>query len=315
MSKYRDIPDRIWQGAAMGALHLLAFMPLWVLYRLSDILFVILLATGYRRKVVRHNLAASFPAKSERELRRIERQFYRNFADYIVETVKLLHISDKEMRRRMVFDGVEIADEYLREGRAVVAYFSHMGNWEWASSFPLWSALRDNADVAFCQIYRPLRNQWFDRLMLKIRSRFGARSLPKQTAFLDLLRLRKQGKATITGFMSDQKPSHGDPGHVTMFLNHPTAFITGTATVARRMKAPVLYWQMTKPSRGHYRVAIRLITPDASALTEASLTATYASLLEADINASPSLWLWTHKRWKRPVTLPASIPETERQPG
>lgn len=288
----------------MGALHLVAFLPLWVLYRLSDIMFVILYLVGYRRKVVRKNLAASFPEKDTAELRRIERRFYRNFTDYVVETIKLLHISDEEMRRRMVFEGAEIIDSSLREGRTVVAYFSHMGNWEWASSFTLWSSLRGSDKVAFCQIYRPLRNQWFDRLMLRLRSRFEVRSLPKQIAFLDLLRLRKQGKASITGFMSDQKPSHGDPGYITSFLNHPTAFITGTATVAVRMHAAVVYWRLTKPSRGHYHIAISLLTPDASTTTEDQLTAAYASNLEADITANPSLWLWTHKRWKRRVTLP-----------
>ncbi len=294
----------------MGLLHLVAFMPFWMLYRLSDCAYLLLRVAGYRRKVIRKNLATSFPEKSAAELRRIEHSFYRNFADYIFETIKLLHISDKTMRRRMVFEGVGIADQYLSEGRPIVAYFSHMGNWEWASSFPLWSALRDSREVAFCQIYRPLRNQWFDRLMLRVRSRFGAKSLPKQIAFLDLLRLRKQGKTTITGFMSDQKPSHGDPGYITMFLNHPTAFITGTATVAVRMRAPVLYWHLSKPSRGHYRVDIRLLAPDASqcaspGLTpEETLTQAYATNLEADIKADPALWLWTHKRWKRPVTLP-----------
>ena len=290
----------------MGALHAVALLPFWALYRLSDLIYLALRLAGYRRKVIRRNLASSFPEKSADELRRIERGFYRNFADYIVETVKLLHISDEEMRRRMEFEGVGIADEYLRQGRAVVAYFSHMGNWEWASSFPLWSAMRGDDSAAFCQIYRPLRNQWFDRLMLRLRSRFGARSLPKQIAFLDLLRLRKQGKASITGFMSDQKPSHGDPGHITLFLNQPTAFITGTATVAVRMHAPVLYWQMTKPSRGHYRVAIRLLTPDAAEMTVDALTEAYARLLEADITADPALWLWTHRRWKRRVTLPTT---------
>lgn len=308
MKKLRDILDPLWQGAAMGALRLAALLPLWALYRVSDVICLAVRAVGYRRKVVRVNLAASFPEKSASELRKIERRFYRNFSDYIVETIKLLHISDEEMRRRMVFDGVEIIDGYLRQGRTVVAYFSHMGNWEWASSFPLWSALRDDPTTAFCQIYRPLRNQWFDHVMLRIRSRFGARSIPKQIAFLDLLRLRKQGKASVTGFMSDQKPSHGDPGYITMFLNHPTAFITGTATVATRMASPVVYWSLTKPSRGHYRVEIRLLSPDASQTTPDALTAAYASGLEADITADPSLWLWTHKRWKRRVTLPASTP-------
>lgn len=304
MKKPREIFDSVWQGAAMGALHLVALMPLWVLYRFSDLLFLLILLTGYRRKVVRKNLAESFPEKSEKELRSIERRFYRNFADYIVETVKLLHISDAEMRRRMVFEGVEIADEYLGKGQSIVAYFSHMGNWEWASSFPLWSALRDSDSVAFCQIYRPLRNQWFDSLMLRLRSRFGAKSLPKQIAFLDLLRLRKQGKAAITGFMSDQKPSHGDPTVVTEFLNRPTAFISGTETLARRLGMAAIYWDAEKTSRGHYRITCRLLHKEPGELPPQQLTRIYAQALQDTINRNPSIWLWTHNRWKYPVTLP-----------
>lgn len=305
MKKLRDILDPLWQGAAMGALRLAALLPLWALYRVSDVICLAVRAVGYRRKVVRVNLAASFPEKSASELRKIERRFYRNFSDYIVETIKLLHISDEEMRRRMVFDGVEIIDGYLRQGRTVVAYFSHMGNWEWASSFPLWSALRDDPTTAFCQIYRPLRNQWFDHVMLRIRSRFGARSIPKQIAFLDLLRLRKQGKASVTGFMSDQKPSHGDPTVVTTLLNRPTAMISGTETLARKLDMAVIYWDMEKPGRGRYRLTCRLICENPAEMPGHSITLSYAAMLQETIERNPSIWLWTHNRWKYPVQLPS----------
>jgi KDO2-lipid IV(A) lauroyltransferase len=139
--------------------------------------------------------------------------------------------------------------------------------------------------------------------MLLLRSRFHSVSLAKRTSFLDLLRFRKQGITTITGFMSDQKPSHGDVIHVVKFLNHPTAMITGTETVARRMDAVVVYWEMSKPSRGHYHVRVVLITDQPNQLPEYAITDRYASLLQQNINADPALWLWTHKRWKHPVTF------------
>lgn len=124
----------------MALLNGLAHLPFWVLYRLSDITFVLLyFIVRYRRKVVTRNLTESFPNLSPREIARIRRRFYRNFADYIFETVKLLHISDEEMRKRTTFSGVELTDAYLRQGRPVVAFFSHCGNWEWAPSITLWS--------------------------------------------------------------------------------------------------------------------------------------------------------------------------------
>jgi KDO2-lipid IV(A) lauroyltransferase len=72
---------------------------------------------GYRVRLVRKNLADSFPEKSERECLEIEKAFYHWFCDYLVETVKLLTISREELRRRMVFKGAEIVDEIVASGR------------------------------------------------------------------------------------------------------------------------------------------------------------------------------------------------------
>lgn len=288
----------------------LSLLPFWALYLHADLLYLLLYyVVGYRKRVVRKNLTESFPDKSERELLTFERQFFRNFADYIVETIKLLHISDAEMRRRMTFSNVGLIDDALKAGKPVVCYFAHIGNWEWAPSITQWSSLTPGKDAEFCQIYRPLRNQWFDSLMLKIRSRFGAVSLPKRRSFLDLLRYKKRGMPTVTGFMSDQKPSHGDPVHIVRFLNHPTAVITGTETVANRLDALTVYWHLTKPSRGHYHIDVRPIEPNPAFASPYPLTDSYIRLLEANIRENPALWLWSHKRWKNPVEMPAEATE------
>ena len=76
-----------------------ALLPMWALYILSDILYVLVYkVVRYRVKVVRQNMKASFPDKSDTELRRLEREFYHHFADYVVETIKLAHISLEELQ-------------------------------------------------------------------------------------------------------------------------------------------------------------------------------------------------------------------------
>lgn len=285
-----------WMADAMARL------PLGVLYVVADFLyFLIYHIAGYRKKIVRENLVGSFPEMEKSELRRIERRFFRNFADYIVETVKLLHISDKEMKRRMTFSGMEIFDQTLERGQSVVCYFAHLGNWEWAPSITLWSRFEHSKNIAFCQIYRPLDNQWFDSLMLRLRSRFGTVSLPKRRSFLDLMRYHKKGIPSATGFMSDQKPSHGDTIHVVEFLNRPTSIITGTETVCRRLDALPVYWRMSKPKRGHYHIDV--VAMDADPEKEFSLTDLYARLLEENIRKEPDIWLWSHNRWKNAVSF------------
>lgn len=281
-------------------------LPLGVLYVLSDILFALLYyVVRYRRDVVIKNLRESFPDRPEHEIKVISRKFFRNFADYIVETLKVAHISDEEMCRRMKFDNIELIDSYLESGRAVTAYFSHCGNWEWVPSITLHSEAEYNGRKGlFCQIYRPLRNKWFDDLMLHLRSRFGSVSLSKKTAFRHLLGYAREGVLTVTGFMSDQKPSHGDAVHVVEFLHHPTAMITGTEILARKMKTAAVYLDMEKTGRGYYRVTVRRIADNVADTPEMSVTDRYVSLLEATINRQPDIWLWSHKRWKIPVALP-----------
>lgn len=281
------------------AVRLFAMLPMWILWGIADIIFVVLYyVVRYRRRLVDYNLVTSFPQMDARSLRGVRRRFYRNFADYIVETVKLAHISDSAMRRRFTFSGVEQVDALLRGGRSVVAYFSHTGNWEWAPSVTLWSQMQAGRDAEFCQVYRPLRSRSFDRLMLWLRGRFGSVSYPKRTVLRDLLRLRAAGMPSITGFMSDQKPSHGDAVHIVPFLNHDTQVITGTETVARRLGMAVVYWDMHKVGRGRYHIDIRLICDDPSQMPEHAITDTYFAMLEETIRRRPDIWLWSHNRWR-----------------
>ncbi|MCM1520293.1 MAG: lysophospholipid acyltransferase family protein [Lachnoclostridium sp.] len=282
----------------------LSLLPLKVLYLLSDLIYIIIYyIVRYRRNVVEKNIRESFPEMTDAEVRATSKKFFRNFTDYFVETIKLHHISDKEMMRRMEFVDTEVIDRLMDEGRSIVVYFSHCGNWEWAPSITLHTRHKANIDAVFAQVYRPLRNKFFDEYFLHLRSRFGSKSFPKSTVLRDLLRVMKSGLPSITGFMSDQKPSHGDVTHVVEFLNHPTAIITGTEQLARRLKMAVIYWDMEKITRGHYRITTRLMAEDTSATVPYELTDGYARLLEATIRRNPSIWLWSHKRWKIPVTF------------
>lgn len=295
-------------------IHLLALLPLPALYCMADVVYFFMYhVTGYRRKVVEKNIRDSFPDKDDEWHRRTVKEFYLNLADYFMETIKLLHISDDEMSRRMEFEGLEDVDRLLGSGRSVLAYFAHCGNWEWVPSITLHCRAMSDPKVRFCQVYRPLRNQWFDAMMLKLRSRFGSYSIRKNGVLREMLTMRRDGIASITGFMSDQKPSHGDDVTILEFMHHPTAMITGTATLARRLGMAVVYFDMQKPSRGHYRLIVRHITDDASTWDADELTRTYASLLEETINRNPAIWLWSHKRWKKPVTLLSEKPNPDKK--
>lgn len=279
-------------------LHGAAFLPLPVLYVISDVLaFLTYSVVRYRRKLVKENIYVSFPEKSDEEKNRIIRRFYRNFTDVFVETVKLLHVSDKEMRRRIVFEGCEQVDAYTREGKSVALYAAHFCNWEWLSAITMW--VDNDEKIHYSQVYRPLRNQWFDHFYFELRKRFNSESIPKNGVLRQLLQYRRDGGRFVTGFISDQKPSHNDGLHHICFLNQDTPFISGTELLVKKMKAAVMYFDIHRVSRGYYKVTMRKIADDASQCGEFELTDRFAQILEEAIRKEPDAWLWSHNRWRR----------------
>ena len=289
---------------ADGGMWLLSHLPLGVLYPLGIAGYLLLYyVVRYRRRVVMQNLSESFPDKSPRELRDIAKEFYLNFADYVVETIRLGGISEREITSRITYENLDLVKRYLEEKRPIVAYFSHCFNWEWVTTL---GVVADVEGSERSQVYRPLKSKWMDGYMLYLRQRFGSCCYPKATVFRELIRRRREGITTFTGFMSDQKPSHNDSGYKTMFLNHPTAMISGTETVARKLGAAVVYFDMTKLHRGRYHVRIVPMCDDASVTAPDEMTEMYTRLLEANIRRQPSIWLWTHRRWKHKVEIPST---------
>lgn len=283
-------------------LHCIALLPFWVLYRISDVLFLLMYyVVRYRKKVVIQNLNECFPEKSENERKKIMKNFYKHLADTFVETIKLLHVSDDEMRRRIVFHNVDEVDNSIEQGRSVAMYASHYCNWEWLSAITMWSKYDTNV-MQFGQVYHPLENAWWDDFFLNLRSRFKSYSYPMSRVLRELLAAKNKGKITITGFISDQHPHANDIDDVITFLNHYTAFITGPEIMAKKMDMDVLYFDVRKVRRGYYDCTIRVISRTPKDEPQFKITNTYARMLENVIKESPAEWLWTHKRWKRPVT-------------
>jgi len=276
--------------------YVFSLLPLRVHYVISDLLFWLLFkVVRYRRDVVRKNLTESFPEKSEEELQKIERGFYHFFCDYLVETVKLMTISQEEMKRRIVFKGSELIDEIIGSGQSVTLYVGHYCNWEWVSSIPLWI----NPIAWGGQVYHPLENKVFDKLFLKIRERMGSHCIAMQDILREVLKHQQENQPTVIGYISDQKPLWVNIHHWVDFLHHDTPVLTGTERIARKMNHAVLYVDIQRVRRGYYEAEFKCITREPQKLKEFELTDIYFEMLEKSIRRAPEFWLWSHDRWKR----------------
>ena len=291
--------------------YLLSLLPMSVHYAFSELLYLILYrVAGYRQKVVRKNLVSSFPEKSEKELLQIEHGFYHWFCDYIAETIKMFSMSEKQMRRRMRFEGLEQIEEDLLKGRSVTVFLGHYCNWEWVSSLPL----NMSATVTAAQLYHPIENIVMNRLFLYSRSRFHAVSLEMKEAFGILRQWEKDGRHSVTGYISDQVPGYSSMHYWPWFLNHDTPAYTGAERIARVLNTPVYYFDIYRPRRGYYVAKVVKMSDEPQQEDKFALTEKYYQLLEASIRRAPCYWLWSHNRWKRTrEEFNALYPEEERR--
>lgn len=277
-------------------LRLISRLPLGVLYVLADLCFPLLYYVArYRRKVVTENLNNAFPELSPRERHKIRRRFYRWFCDYVVETLKLLSISRQEMMRRMVIEGVDEMERSLETKPFVFIFLGHYCNWEWVSSLPLWFKKEDSHGA---QLYRPLKNKAFDRLFLEMRSRFGSENISKYEALRHILQLRRDGKKTCIGFISDQTPGWNSIHDWVDFLHQDTPVFTGTERIAKKVDAAIFFADIRRVRRGYYHLVLRRMTDEPKDFPDYALTEQYMRELEQIIRRQPHLWLWSHRRWK-----------------
>lgn len=276
--------------------YLLSLLPFWVHYLFSDFIYLILYKLlGYRVKVVRKNLVESFPEKSEEELREIECKFYHRLCDYFVELVKTMTMSDKEIRKRMVFKGTEAIEQCVADKQSIALYLGHTFNWEWVTSLPL--AVSDKLHCG--QLYHAIENPSFDKLLLHQRQRWGAECI----ALVDILRktieYKRKKQLTIIGYIGDQVPHWNNIHHWCWFLNHDTPVMTGAERIAIKNRQAIFYLDIIQKKRGYYEAEFKLMTRNPEKLKEFEATDMYYQMLEANIRRQPELWLWSHNRWKR----------------
>lgn len=274
----------------------LSLLPLWLHHAFAWILSIFLGdILRYRNKVITKNLTATFPEKTPQEISKIKHQFYLHFCDVFVETIKYATLSEKNIKKHVVFKGTDIVNEILREGQSVAMYLGHYGNWEWITSIKKWIT----PDICGGQIYHPLENAVFDRLFLNVRERMGSQCIPMTETVRWIINAQRQGKPSMIGYISDQVPTWNNIHHWLKFLNQTTPVFTGTERIARKFNHAVVYLDVIRVARGYYQCEFKLITRNPQELPQHQLTDTFFELLEQTIRRAPQYWLWSHNRWKR----------------
>lgn len=277
---------------SLPVLYAISWLPFWLLYGLSNVLYLIVFKLlGYRKEIVLNNLKRAFPDRSAHEITHICRSFYRYFCDLSQETIKLLSISRAGLQKRISCDNLALLENYQNDQKSIIVVLGHMGNWEMAGAF----MSLQNVPKLYA-IYHPLANPGFNRLMIRMRTRFGAGVYPMKHALRGML--KNKHETTATAFIADQRPGRKN-AHLMTFLNQTTAVFKGTEIIAHKLDYPVIYVSVIRQRRGYYQLGCELLAEHPRLLAENELTELHTRRLEQDIIKQPETWLWTHRRWKR----------------
>ena len=274
----------------------LSFLPLSVLYYLSDVIFFFVYHVfGYRKSVVHNNLLNSFPKKTSEEINEIQKSFFIHLCDLIVEDIKLFSISREEVKARFKIVNTELLTKYYQQGKSIILVGGHFNNWEIAAlSFDMYSAHQAIG------IYSPLSDKFFDEKLSQSRTKYGVEIISK--GLVPRSFILNKNKLTMTIFGADQSPTYSNQVHWMQFLNQETAVHIGTEKFAVKYNYPVIFIKINKVKRGYYEGVLEVLAENPANSKIGDITESHTRYLEKTIIENPSYWLWSHDRWKRKKT-------------
>jgi len=271
---------------------LLSRAPMWALYAFSGfIYFLAYYVVRHRHHVIREQLQRVFPEMPEAGRRAIHKRFLKNFCDVMVEVLKSASMSPEQMMTQVRVTNLPVARQFLDAGQSVMFVTSHLCNWEW-----LLQAVTLELGYPVDAAYKPLHDAWAERMMLEVRSRFGARLVPAKEILADFM--RRRGIVRAVAMNADQAPVSTDKRYWTVFLGQDTAFYVGAEQIARATRLPIFYASMRRVRRGYYAVTFTPLWDGRERTEPGELTERYARACEADVLERPADWLWTYRRWR-----------------
>jgi len=271
--------------------YLTQLIPFWLVHLCASILaFLLQYVVKYRVAVVRQNLKNAFPSYTNAALKEIEKKFYLNFCDVLLENLKLNSISKKTVRKRMKFLNPEVFSDLAETAKGAMLIGAHYNNWEWMAL-----SLSTYLNEKMFSVYKPLNNIQSDRLMLNARARFGANIIPMQQFPKVVLKNKNRGAVHL--MISDQSPHRSKLDFFCSFLNQDTPVYLGAEKLMKAANLNLYFVEVHRVKRGFYEMKIVPLN-EQSTNEKGQATKMHLSHLEKMIINSPESWLWSHRRWK-----------------
>jgi KDO2-lipid IV(A) lauroyltransferase len=247
----------------------------------------------FRRRVVLENLTACFgDAMDAAAIQRLARDFYVQLGTTLLEFCGYWRLKPEQVRALVTVEGAEHVETVRGFEKGALLVSGHFGNWELLGA---WLAA-NGFDVSF--MVKTQSNLRVDRLQNEVRGRAGVGIIRTGASVRDMVRVLRGGG--LIGLLGDQDA--GAQGMIMDFLGQPASVLTGTGTLAYKLKLPVATGFMVRQRDGTHRLVVQEpIMPDPDLDEEtavAEITRIHTQRLEAMIRQHPEHYFWVHRRWK-----------------
>ncbi|HEX6083199.1 MAG TPA: lysophospholipid acyltransferase family protein [Thermoanaerobaculia bacterium] len=246
-------------------------------------------AVRERRKALKH-IAIAFPEWDDARRRDTIRKMFRHLGMSLFEIAWMPNMDVATRDRLTVIEGAEPLLRLIDQGRGVVVFTAHCGNWEWMSyAVGLWgrptTVLQRERDA-------PEMNRW----ITEHRARSGVRTIDRGSSAAGRELIQSLRRGGILAFLIDQN-LRTDSVQVPFFGRNALTPI-GPAKLAIRTESVVVDILIERLPDGRHRLKVGVPLETKRDDDPVALTARMTRVIEDQIRRVPEQWVWMHDRWR-----------------
>ncbi|MEC7721700.1 MAG: lysophospholipid acyltransferase family protein, partial [Pseudomonadota bacterium] len=198
-----------------------------------------------------------------------------------------------EADTRINISGWDLTQKTFDEGRGLIFFSGHMGNWE------VMAAATHIFDKDVMGVYRKANNPFFEKWITKIRNKSTVTKLVQKGAdgAKNIIKTLKAGNTVCV--LNDQKMNDGAE---LKFFNRRAMTATAIPKIARKFNIPMVFVSVQRRENSHFDVVFHPpFLPETTEDAHQDILNTAQKMndiLEEAIRQQPAHWLWLHNRWK-----------------
>jgi len=243
------------------------------------------------RRTARQNLRAAFAGKlGEREVRRITRGSYQNFARTFLDLFWSSALTPETWQQHVSIHLADPQAEAQARATGGVWVTPHFGNFEFVSL--IWGF----RGIPFTVVAQDFKNPGLTAIFKRLREHSGHQVISQENAMLKLMKaLKRKGHA---GLLTDLNIAPGRAATAIDCFGMKTCVPTLHVELAKRLGLSILTGVCLPLPDGRYEVTIfEAIKPEPDDNVTV-LTQRVWDHFEKVIREHPECWLWMYKHWR-----------------